>query len=198
MEIFAKAGFSSLWLLINSSRGLPPPSHLSWNLGVILDLSMLCPAGVSPVTPGPIPCRFFPNPSFPETARAASLAPASIPYFQRRPQGQGYIWTSLPRAGGAGSDLGLCRCFYYLGLCLPAWSRLFPNFERPRERRSPFPTKTGGAGASAMANAFFWDKSVAGQGWIIVYSLLLVMELPPRNLGSHSVRTELPMAASGS
>lgn len=139
MEIFAKAGFSSLWLLINSSRGLPPPSHLSWNLGVILDLSMLSPAGISPVTPGSIPCRFFPNPSFPETARAASLAPASIPYFQRRPQGQGYIWTSLPRAGGAGSDLGLCRCFYYLGLCLPAWSCLFPNFERPRERHSPDP-----------------------------------------------------------
>lgn len=38
----------------------------------------------------------------------SSLAPASIPCFQRRPQGQGYIWTSLPRAGGAGRDLGLC------------------------------------------------------------------------------------------
>lgn len=52
MEFFEKAGFSSLWLLINSSRGLPPPSHLSWNLGVILDVSMLSPAWIFPVTTG--------------------------------------------------------------------------------------------------------------------------------------------------
>lgn len=58
MEIFAKAGFSNLWLLINSSRGLPPPSHLSWNLGVILDLSMLSPAGISPVTQVPFHAGF--------------------------------------------------------------------------------------------------------------------------------------------
>lgn len=43
MEFFGKAGFSSLWLVINSSCGLPPPSHLSWNLGVILDFTMLSP-----------------------------------------------------------------------------------------------------------------------------------------------------------
>lgn len=38
----------------------------------------------------------------------ASLAPASIPDSRRRPQGRGHIWTSHPRAGGAGRDLGLC------------------------------------------------------------------------------------------
>lgn len=52
MEFFGKAGFSGLWLLINSSRGLPLPSHLLRNLGVILDLSMFSLAWIFPVTTG--------------------------------------------------------------------------------------------------------------------------------------------------
>lgn len=72
MEFFEKAGFSSLWLLINSSRGLPPPS---WNLSVILDLSSLdlprnCWLNAPQV---PFHAGFSQILPLPETARAGSI-----------------------------------------------------------------------------------------------------------------------------
>lgn len=93
-----------------------------------------------PCNPRSHSMQVFPKSFLPRDSSCSIPGSCFHPIFSEEAAGTRlYLDISSERAGGAGSDLGLCRCFYYLGLCLPAWSRLFPNFERPRERRSPDP-----------------------------------------------------------
>lgn len=117
----------------------------------------------------------------------ASLAPTSIPYFQRRLQGQGYIWTSLPRAGGAGSDLGLCAAaFITLGFVYLPGAACSQILEGP----GSVTAWILGVLSFSHQNWGCWCQCNVGTLiFSIIYPLPPVMELPPRNLGSHSLRT---------
>lgn len=112
-EFFGKAGFSSLWLLVfswspTSFASLVEFGGYPGSFHALPSMDLPCNPWLSG-PPSPIPCGFFPNSSLQrQLVLEASLAPSSIPDSPRRLQGEGYIWTSLPRAGGAGSDLGLC------------------------------------------------------------------------------------------
>lgn len=145
-EFFGKAGFSSLWLLVFSwsptsfaslveFRGYPGSFHALPSLDLPCNPWLSAPqvpfrAGFSHILPSrdswcwkhpwlPVPSRILQG-----GRREKAIFGHLFPEL-----GEQGLWT-------------LCSCFYYLRLCLPAWSSLFPKFGRPRERHSPDPGST--------------------------------------------------------
>lgn len=209
-EFFGKAGFSSLWLLV-----------FSWSPTSFASLVEFggYPGSFHALPSLDLPCNpWLSVPQVPFRAGFSHILPSRDSWCWKHP------WLPVPSRilrGGRREKAIFGHLFPELGeqgvtldsvllLLLPR--ALFTCLEQPVPKiweaqgaaqpgswkHSPFPTNTGGAGASAMlAPCFFWDKSAAGQGWTIVYLLPLLTELRPRDLGSHSLRTGASHGCTG-